>query len=164
MGISGDFDNVVQSTGLPAVLFLISGALILCIGLISLLSLFPLVGLDPWDHKALFILPAAIYLISVFSFLAAHLFVPGSPFDLEYFMGREIMVAANPFIFLFFLIFGVVLPVLYVTLFHKLFPRLPAWLRNETVKLTWKDLRLPGILWAVSVVIGLVIVILEGIC
>jgi hypothetical protein len=49
--------------------------------------------------------------------------------------------------------------VLYVTLFRRISPRLPAWLRNETVDLTWKDLRLPAILWAICVGIGLIIVI-----
>jgi hypothetical protein len=158
MGImGGDFRNLAQSTGLPAALFLILGALIFCSGLISLFSLLPLAGLDPRDNKALFVLPAAMFLWSTLSFLVAHLFVPGSPIDLEYFLGREIMLGANSFILL--LIFGIVLAGLYVTLFRKLYPRLPAWLRTGTVNLTWKDLRLPGILWAVSVVIGLIIVI-----
>jgi len=156
MGIQDDFRNLVQSTGLPAAPFFILGALIFCIGLISLFSLFPLAGLDPGDNKALFVLPAAMFLISTVSFLVEHLFVPGSPIDLEYFMGREILLEN---LFIFWLIFGIVLAVLYVTLFRKLYPRLPAWLRSETVNLTWKDLRLPGILWAVSVVIGLIIII-----
>jgi hypothetical protein len=157
MGTTGDFWNVVQSTGLPAALFFIPGALIVCIGIISLFSLLPLAGLNPRDHKALFVLPAALFLMSAFSFLVAHLFVPGSPIDLEYFMGREILLGANSFIPM--LILGIFLTALYITLFRKLYPRLPAWLRTEIVTLTWKDLRLPGILWAVSVVIGLIIVI-----
>ena len=82
--------------------------------------------------------------------------MPGSPIDLEYFLGREIIFSANSFVFP--MIIGIVLAVLYVTLFRKLYPRLPAWLRTETVSLTWKDLRLPGILWAVSVIIGLIII------
>ena len=158
MGIQGDFWNVVRSTGLPAALFLILGILIICIGLISLFSLFPLAGLDPGDPKALFVLPAAMFMISVLSFLAAHLFVPGSAINQEYFLGQEILLSAN-YSSIIFLSFGVFLAVLYVTLFRKLYPRLPAWLRSETVELTWKDLRFPGILWAVSVVIGLIIVI-----
>jgi len=157
MGIQDDFRNLVQSTGLPAAPFFILGALIFCIGLISLFSLFPLAGLDPGDNKALFVLPAAMFLISTVSFLVEHLFVPGSPIDLEYFMGREILLGANSFIPM--LILGIFLTALYITLFRKLYPRLPAWLRTEIVTLTWKDLRLPGILWAVSVVIGLIIVI-----
>ena len=157
-GMSGDFVNVVQKTGLPAALFVILGASIFCIGLISLFSLFPLAGLDPRDNKALFVIPAAMFLISVLSFLVAQLFVPGSPIDREYSLGQDILLTAN-FSILLYPIVGLVLAVLYVTLFRKISPRLPAWLRNETVKLTWKDLRLPGILWAVSVAIGLIIVI-----
>jgi len=41
----------------------------------------------------------------------------------------------------------------------RLYPRLPAWLRSETVDVAWKDLVLPGILWAASVAVGLVVVI-----
>jgi hypothetical protein len=47
---------------------------------------------------------------------------------------------------------------LYVTLFRWVYPRLPAWLRTETVTLTWKDLRLPALLAAVSVILGLIII------
>jgi hypothetical protein len=157
MGITGDFWNVVQSTGLPAALFFIPGVLLMCFGILSLFSLLPLAGLDARDNKALFVLPAALFLISAFSFLVAHLFVPGSPIDIEYFMGREILLGANSFIPM--LIFGTLIAVLYITLFRKLYPRLPAWLHTETVILTWKGLHLPGILWAVCVVIGLIIVI-----
>jgi hypothetical protein len=56
-------------------------------------------------------------------------------------------------------VIGIVIAVLYITLFRKLYPRLPAWLRTETVSLTWTDIRLLGILWEVSVSIGLIIVI-----
>ena len=157
MGMVGDFWNVAQSTGLPGVLFLVLGAVIVCIGMLSLFSLLPLAGLDPGDPDALFVLPAAVFLAGLLSFLAAHLFVPGSPIDLEYFLGREILASATlgfAFTVIFFL-----LAVLYVTLFRKLSPRLPAWLRSGTTRLNWKDLSLPGILWAVSVVIGLIAII-----
>ncbi len=156
MGITDDFRNLVLSTGLPAAPFLLLGALIFCIGLISMLSLFPLAGLDPRDNKALFVLPAAMFLICVLSFLVEHLFVPGSPIDLEYFMGREIL---SDNLFMLWVPVGIVLAVLYVTLFRRLSPRLPAWLHTATVALTWKDLRLPGLWWAVSVVIGMAIII-----
>jgi hypothetical protein len=157
-GMSGDFVNVVQKTGLPAAPFVVLGVSIFCIGLISLFSLFPLAGLDPRDNKTLFVIPAAMFLISVLSFLVAQLFVPGSPIDREYSLGQDILLTAN-FSILLYPIVGFVLAVLYVTLFRKISPRLPAWLQTETVKLTWKELRLPGILWAVSVAIGLIIVI-----
>jgi hypothetical protein len=146
MGIIGDFWNVVQATGWPAAPFLILGVLIICIGIISLLSLLPLAGLDPRDNKALAVFPAAMFLISALSIPVA------------YFMGRDIVLSTTSFGILWFVI-GIVLAVLYVTLFRRLYPRLPAWLRTETVNLTWKDLRLPGILWAVSVIIGLIIAI-----
>ena len=156
--MSGDFVNVVLLTGLPAALFAILGAAIFCIGVISLFSLLPLAGLDPRDNKALFVIPAAMFLVSMLSILVAQLFVPGSPFDREYSLGQDILLTAN-FSILLYPIVGFVLAVLYVTLFRKISPRLPAWLRTETFKLTWKELRLPGILWAVSVAIGLIIVI-----
>jgi hypothetical protein len=154
MGIQDDFRNLVQATGLPSAPFLILGALIFCIGLIAFLSLFPLMGMDPGDNKALFALPAGMFLGSVLSLLIAHIFVLGSPIHQEYFMGGELL---SDNFFLFYVPFGVFFAVLYVTLFRKLDLRLPAWLRAETVALTWKDLRLPGILWIASVVIGLVI-------
>lgn len=112
--------------------------------------------MDPRDHKALFALPAGMYLGSVLSLLVAHLLVLGSPIHQEYFMGWEIL---SENFFLFYVPFGLFFALLYVTLFRKLSPRLPGWLRTETVILNWKDLRLPGLLWAASVVIGLMIII-----
>jgi len=52
----------------------------------------------------------------------------------------------------------VLIAAIYLGLYRWIYPRLPAWLRTETVNLTWKDLRLPGIFWAVSVVVGLIII------
>ena len=156
MGIQDDFRNLVQATGLPAAPFLILGALIFCLGLLSFLSLFPLMGMDPGDNKALFALPAGMFMGSVLSLLVAHIFVLGSPIHQDYFMGWEIL---SDNFFLFYVPFGLFFALLYVTLFRKLYPHLPGWLRTETVTLTWKDLRLPGLLWAASVVIGLMIII-----
>jgi hypothetical protein len=156
MGFMGDFQNVVQKTGLPAILFLLPGALIFCIGILSFLSLLPLFGLDPNGNKALFVIPAAMWTISCLSLAVAHVFVPGSPIDLEYFAGREILLSVNNFLFLYI---GIVLAILYVTVFRRLYPRLPAWLRTDSVELTWKDLRLPALLWACTVAIGLIVVI-----
>lgn len=156
MGIQDDFRNLVQATGLPAAPFLILGALIFCLGLIAFLSLFPLMGMDPGDNKALFALPAGMFLGGVLSFLAAHIFVLDSPIHQEHFMGWEIL---SDNFFLFYVPFGLFFALLYVNLFRKLSPRLPAWLRAESVTLTWKDQRLPAILWTVSIVIGLVIIL-----
>jgi len=156
MGFFGDFYSVVQKTGAPAIPFLILGALLMCIGILSFFSLLPLAGLDPRDNKILFVLPAVMWLISALSLLVAHLFVPGSPINLEFFPGREILLSVNKFISLYI---GIVLSLLYVSLFRWLYPRLPAWLHTDAVTLTWKDLRLPAILWAVCVVVGLIVIL-----
>ncbi len=47
---------------------------------------------------------------------------------------------------------------LYVTLCRRVYPRLPAWLRTETVALTWKDLRLPALLAVICVILGILII------
>jgi len=83
--------------------------------------------------------------------------VPGSPIDREYFLAREIMAESK--LMILQVGFGLVLAVLYITLYRKIHLRLPAWLRTETVQLIWKDLRLPALLAVVSVVIGLIIII-----
>jgi hypothetical protein len=55
-------------------------------------------------------------------------------------------------------IMGVLIAIIYVGLYRWMYPKLPAWLRSETVNLTWKDLRLPALLAAFSVVIGLIVI------
>mgnify|MGYP001078649030 CR=1 FL=1 len=156
-GIMGDFRNLVQTNNLSPIPFLILGALIIVAGLMLLFALLPLLGLDPRDKSALFVLPAALFLQSTLSFLVAILFVPGSPIDRQYFLGQEIMAGANSF--LLATVIGVILALLYITLYRKLQPRLPAWLRTEKVEPTWKDLRTPALLATASLVIGLIIVI-----
>ncbi len=154
--MGGDFRNLILTKGLSPIPFYILGVLILLAGLVLLFSLFSLLGLDPRDKKALFVLPAAMFLLSFLSFLVAGIFVPGSPIDRQYFLAREIMAESK--LMLLQVGFGLLLAVLYITLFRKIHPRLPAWLRTGTVDLAWKDLRLPALLAAVSVVIGLVII------
>ena len=130
-GIMGDFRNLVQTNGLSPIPFLILGTLIILVGIRLLFALFPLLGLDPRDKRALFVLPAAPFLQSALSFLVAILFVPGSPIDRQYFLGQEIIAGAN--MFLMTTAIGVILALLYITLYRKLQPRLPAWLRTEKV-------------------------------
>lgn len=155
MGITGDFLNLTLSTGMPRLLFFIPGVVIVLAGMISLFALLPLAGLDPRDNKILFVLPAALFIRSALSLLAAHLFVVGSPIDLEYFLGREI-ISGNSF--LFHTLFGAALAILYVTLYRRIYPRLPAWLRTDTVSLTWGNLIIPGLLAAGSVILGVIII------
>jgi hypothetical protein len=157
MGLEGDFLNIVQVNGLSPVPFYVLGGSIVLVGVLFLFALFPLLGLDPKDKGSLFVLPAAMFLNSALTFLVAYLFVPGSPIDSEYFLAQEIIAQANAFIPQ--TVIGLILAVLYITLYRKVAPRLPAWLRTETVALTWRDLRLPALLAAVSVILGLIIII-----
>jgi hypothetical protein len=159
LGVGGaDFRNPVQYNGLSPIPFQILGTLIVVAGIVLLLSLFPLLGLHPKDKKALFVVPAAMFLVCVLSFPVAVIFVPGSPIDREYFLGQEIVSVASLLLVMQTVIWTL-FAVLYVTLWHRAYPRLPAWLRAETVALTWKDLRLPALLAAVSVILGLIIII-----
>ena len=157
-GIAGDFQNLVQEYGLSPIPFLCLGVLVITLGAISFLAILPRLGLDPKDKNGLFVLPAAMFLVNALSYPVAYLFVPGSPIDREYFLGTEILFTAIATSTMF-MVFGVILAMLYVTLFRKIGPRLPAWLRTETVALNWKDLRIPALLAAVSVILGLIIII-----
>jgi hypothetical protein len=156
LGLEGDFRNLVLTNSLSPIPFYILGGLIIVVGLVSMFSLLPLLGLDPKDKRSLLVFPTALFLQSALSFLVAYLLVPGSPIDREFFLGQEIMAQANAFIPQ--TVIGLILAVLYLTLYRKIAVRLPAWLRTETVTLTWKDLRLPALLAAVSVIIGLIII------
>ena len=155
--LGGDFRNIVQIYGVSPIPFILLGALIFMAGIFLLFAILPLLGLDPGDKRSLFVLPAAMLLVSTLSLVVACLLVPGSPIDREYFLGREILTAANSLL-LPQTIFWMILAVFYVTIYRRVHPRLPAWLRSETVQPGWKDLRLPALLAAISVILGLIII------
>jgi len=155
--LGGDAYNIMRITGLPAVIFIFLGLVLVCSGIFFLLSLFPLLGLAPEDGRSLLVIPAVFSLQSIFGMLVAYLFVPGSPVDIRYAEGGGIIASAKN-VAIFLPILGVLFAVIYITLFRKLSPKLPAWLRAETVQLAWKDLRLPALLAAVSVILGVVII------
>mgnify|MGYP006871749066 CR=1 FL=1 len=155
--LSGDAYNIMRITGLPAIIFIGLGLVLVCSGIFFLLSLFPLLGLTPEDGRTLLVMPAVFSLQSIFGMLVAYLFVPGSPVDIRYAEGGGIIASANNVaIFLPFL--GVLFAVIYITLFRKIYPKLPAWLRTETVNLTWKSLRLPALLAVISVILALIVI------
>lgn len=156
--LDGDIANLMRISGLPAIPFMVLGLVLFCAGIFLLLALFPLFGLTFEDRNSLLIVPAAFFLQSLSGWLVAHWFVPASTVGRQYLEGAGIIASANTLAFLLPSLAGL-FAVLYFTLFRKLAPRLPAWLQTGTVSLTWKDLRLPAILWVVSVVIGLIIVI-----
>jgi hypothetical protein len=155
--LQGDFHNLIVSAGVPPVVFVILGAVICFSGYFLVPTLFPLLGLAPQNKRSLFAVPAALFLWGFLSMLVVHWVVPGSPYDVQYTIAAEMIFNSN--YFAIGTAIWVILAVLYVTLFRWIYPRLPAWLRTETVALTWKDLRLPALLAAVSMILGLIIII-----
>ena len=86
----------------------------------------------------------------------AHLVVPGSPYAIKYDLVWEIVPGTNDYYMN--AVIGIIFAFLYLTLYRWIRPRLPAGLRMETVQLNWRALRLPGFLFAISVILGLVII------
>jgi hypothetical protein len=155
--VMDDFNNIVQLTGMSPNIFRAMGLMLVIAGIFLFVSLFPLLGLAPRDFRSLFAIPAALFLWVLVGLILGYLFVPGSPVDVVYGLGEEILATARSSLVLF-VILGLVLAGTYVTLYRWANPRLPAWLRTEVISLTWKDLRFPGLLAAVSVVLGLMII------
>jgi hypothetical protein len=153
----GDYHNIIHLTGLPEAAIVIPGLVMLVIGIFLFLSLLPLLGLSPKDWRVLLVLPAAILLWYGVSVLVAHLVVPGSPIDMIYNEGTVVIWSAE-LNSLGYLLDAVVLAVIYLTLFRLIYPRLPSWLRSETVLLTWKDLRIPALSAAACVIVGLILI------
>ena len=154
---TGDYHQIIRLTGLPEAAIVIPGLVMLVIGIFIFLSLFPLLGLSPKDWRVLMVLPVACMLWSGVSILVAHLVVPGSPIDTIYHEGTLVIwsATANG---LGFLLDATGLAVIYLTLYRLIYPRLPSWLKSETVLLTWKDLRLPALSAAACVILGLILI------
>jgi hypothetical protein len=157
LGHSGDFNNLLVITGLPAIVFYIPCFILAVVGVFLFISLLPLLGLAPEDRKTLLVLPAGMTLYSILGLIIAYLFVPGSPVDLRYHLGQEILSSAyyRP---LFMIATGVLLSVIYITLYRKVYKRLPIGLRTELVNPTWRVFWYPGLLFTISVIIGLIVI------
>ena len=155
--VMDDFNNIVQLTGLSPIIFQVSGLMLIVVGIFLFVSLFPLLGLAPRDFKSLIVVPAAFFLWAVVGLIVGTLFVPGSPIDVVYGLGEDVLMTARTSLVLY-LIFGMVLAGTYVTLYRWVHPKLPAWLRTETISLTWKDLRFPAVLAAICVILGVIII------
>jgi ABC-type lipoprotein release transport system permease subunit len=54
-------------------------------------------------------------------------------------------------------ILGVILAAVYTTLYGRFYRRLPPSLQTEKVDLTWRDLRIPGVLFTVLMALGLLL-------
>jgi hypothetical protein len=155
--VMDDFNNIVQLTGLSPIIFQVTGLILVVAGIFLFISLFPLLGLAPRDLRSLFVVPAAFFLWAIAGLIVGTLFVPGSPIDVAYGLGEEILATARSSLVLF-ATFGVVLAGTYVTLYRWIYPGLPAWLRTEFVSLTWKDLRFPAVLAAICLIVGVMII------
>lgn len=152
IGQTGDYYNIIRLTGLPEAVIEIPCLLLFFIGGFFSLLLMPLLGLGPKDWRVLIVLPAAVILWTIVGFVVARLVVPGTPIDVVYHL--EVMNG----IWQFYLLVVLLLGVIYLTLYRRIYPRLPAWLYTETVVLTWKDLRVPAFLAVISVILGLILI------
>ncbi len=133
------------------------GLILTVVGIFLFVSLFPLLGLKPKDLRSLIVVPAAFLLWTLVGLAAGTLFVPGSPADVVYGLGEDILMTAriSPILYV---VFGLILAGTYVTLYRWAYPKIPVWLRSETVNLTWKDLRLPALLAVTCVFLGVMII------
>jgi hypothetical protein len=154
---TGDYHNIIHLTGLSEAVLVIPCLVVFVIGCFYFLSLMPLLGLGPKDWRVLLVLPAAVIPWIGVSLLVAPLVVPGSPIDTIYHQGTMIIQEASgigPFDVLLMLFLGVI----YLTLYRLIYPRIPSWLKTETVLLTWKDLRIPALSAAACVIVGLILI------
>lgn len=155
--VMDDFNNIARLTGLSPAIFQLMGLILTVVGIFLFVSLFPLLGLNLKDLRSLIVVPAAFLLWALIGLVAGYLFVPGSPADVVYGLGEDILMTAKTSPILY-VVFGLILAGTYVTLYRWAYPKLPAGLQTETIMLTWKDLLLPAMLAAISVILGVIII------
>jgi flagellar biosynthesis protein FlhB len=154
----GDFHQIIRLTGLPEAVIVIPCLALFIIGVFFFLLLMPLLGLGTKDWRVLIVLPAAVILWIGVSIVVARLVVPGSPIDIVYHEGTSVIQGALDGIGVFDVRLVLLLGVIYLTLYRLIYPRLPSWLKSETVLLTWNDLRIPGLLAVACVIVGLILI------
>ncbi len=157
IGQLGDYHNIIRLTGLPEAVIVIPCLVLFFIGAFFFLLLMPLLGLGPKDWRGLLVLPAAVLLWIGVSIFVSRLVVPGSPIDVVYQEGWSILqnpAGVGSFDVLLVLFLGMI----YLTLYRLIYPRIPSWLRSETVLLTWNDLRIPALSAAACVIVGLILI------
>jgi len=158
LGHTGDYHNIMAITGWsPAGFYLISLILIVG-GIFFLISLFPLLGLKPQDRKAFFVLPIGMLLFTTFGLPVAYYLVPGTPIDVQYHVAHEIILSAyyRP---IFMGSIGILLAIIYITLYRSLYRRIPEGLRTELVSLSWRDFWYPGLLFSISMILGFIVIL-----
>jgi hypothetical protein len=88
----------------------------------------------------------------------AYFLVPGSPIDLQYHLAPEIISSAY-YRLIFMGSIGILLAFIYITLYRSLYRRIPAGLRTEVVSLSRRDLWYPGMLFIISMILGLMVIL-----
>ena len=157
LGESGDFYNLTVITGLSPRIFLIWDIVLAAVGIFFFLSLFPLLGWNPDYKKSLFAIPIGMVLYTAVGLTIAKILIPGSPIDVRYHLAPEIIASAS-YRPIFMGSIGLLLAGIYIMLYRVLRNRLPAGLRTEKVSLSWKDLWYPGVLFTISVILGLIVI------
>jgi hypothetical protein len=158
LGHTGDYHNILTITGWSPVGFYISSLILIIFGIFFLLSLFPLLGLKPQDRKALFVLPIGMLLFTAFGLPVAYYLVPGSPIDVQYHVAHEIILSTyyRP---IFMGSIGILLALIYTTLYRSLYQRIPLSLRTELTSLSWRDFLYPGLLFVICMVLGFMVIL-----
>ncbi len=157
-GHTGDYYNIMVIMGWPSTGFIIISLILIVVGIFFFISLLPLLGLAPEDGKTLFVLPVGMLLYTAIGLPIAYFLVPGSPIDTRYHLAREIIMSAyyRPF---FMGSVGIVLAVIYITLYRKFYNKLPKSIRTVKVSLSGKDFWYPCLLFTISVVLGLILIL-----
>jgi len=158
LGHTGDYYNILTITGWSPVYFYAISLILFVVGVFFLVSLFPLLGLASENRKSLLVLPIGMLLFTVLGIPVAYYLVPGSPIDLQYHLAPEIITSAyyRP---IFMGSIGILLALIYITLYRSLYRRIPAGLRSEVVSLTWRDIWYPGLLFIISMILGLMVIL-----
>jgi hypothetical protein len=158
LGNTGDYYNILTITGWSPLYYYAISLILTVVGVFFIVSLFPLLGLAPENRKSLLVLPIGMLLFTVLGIPVAYYLVPGSPIDLQYHLAREIILSAyyRP---LFMGAIGILLAIIYITLYRSLYRRIPAGLRTEVVNLSWRDFWYPGLLFIISMILGLMVIL-----
>jgi hypothetical protein len=157
LGHSGDYFNIMQIMGWPATGFYVISLILTVVGFFFFLSLMPLLGLAPENAQTLFVLPSAMLLYTAVGLPIAYFLVPGSPIDMRYHLASEIIQSAyyRP---IFMVSIGILLGVIYITLYRNVYQRIPRAFQTGTVNLSWRKFWYPGLLFTISIILGLIVV------
>jgi hypothetical protein len=158
LGHTGDYHNIMVIMGWPAAVFYIMSLVLIVVGIFFFISLIPLMGLAPKDGKTLFVLPAGMLLYAAVGLPVAYFLVPGSPIDLGYHLAHEIIMSAyyRP---IMMGSTGILLALIYTTLYRRYYKSLPVRLQTEKVDLSWRVFWYPGLLFTISIVLGLIVIL-----